>query len=99
MESDPVVPIVPGGGNPNPPPGIVPEKKKQPSPYKYFVFTLENHTAEDITNLKSSSSSIVPQLGFQEEDTPTNWAKPLHRICKDLVSSKRRSVRLGTSRR
>ncbi len=66
---DPVVPIVPGGGNPNSPPGTVTEKKKQPSPYKYFVFTLENYAIADITNLKRSSSSIVPQLGFQEEDT------------------------------
>ena len=65
MASDPIVPVVPGGGNANSPPG----KVKQSSPWLRFCFRLSNYTTEDIEKLKSSNSSIVPQLGFQEEDT------------------------------
>ena len=66
--SVPVVPIVPEGGNANSPSGKV-KKKKQASPWLKFCFRLSNYTTEDITALKSSNSSEVPKLGFQEEDT------------------------------
>jgi len=63
---DPVVPVVPEGGNANTPSG---KKKKQASPWIKFCFRLSNYTPEDIKSLVGSSSSEVPKMGFQEEDT------------------------------
>lgn len=59
-----IVPRVPEGGNTISPSGT----KKQSSPWLRFCFTLPNYTQEDIDRLVSSDSSIVPQIGFQEED-------------------------------
>ena len=40
---------------------------KQISPSKHWIFTLNNHTAEDIKMISSVESSIVPKFIFQEE--------------------------------
>ncbi len=44
-----------------------PLAQSQCSPAKYWVFTLNNHTQEDIEIFKNIDSSKVPRLVFQEE--------------------------------
>ncbi len=70
-----IVPIVPDGGNASSPSEVPCKKKKQTSPWAKFVFRLSNYTQKDIDLLCSSNSSIVPKLGFQEEDTD-EWGEP-----------------------
>lgn len=41
--------------------------KVQISPAKWWVFTLNNYTKEDIEKIKNLSSSIVPKIRFQSE--------------------------------
>lgn len=53
MNIDPIVPIVPAGGNTKPPP-----KKKQISPSKRWCFTLNNYSEEHVEMI----SSIVPSI-------------------------------------
>lgn len=61
-----VVPIVPGNGNSKHSPST--EKKKQISPSKHWVFTLNNYTEAEIVEFLADSS-IVPGIRyvFQEE--------------------------------
>lgn len=40
---------------------------RQISPSKHWCFTLNNHTAEDISSIVNISSAIVPKYVFQEE--------------------------------
>lgn len=53
-----------GDGNTKVPP-IVEDEKKQISPCKHWVFTLNNYTNDDIRNISSNSS--IDQYIFQEE--------------------------------